>query len=184
MKRLYPLALLALCLLLTGCGKNRALEEVGTFSEKLRSAENLRFTADLRTEYEDKTVSFTLGFTSDTEGCTVTVIEPALIRGISAHVKDGDTKLVFDTVALDTGDLDDFGLSPMSSLPLLVNAMKNGFIDSAWEEGGEYCADIIASDELTAQIRLDKYTLKPTHAELISEGRVKVFADIKDWNSL
>ena len=181
MKRLYPFVLLALCVILTGCGKNRALEGAESFSEKLSSTENISFTASLRTEYDDKTVSFLLAFASDADGCTVTVIEPALIRGISAHIKDGETKLVYDTVALDTGELDAFGLSPMSSLPLLVDAMKNGFIESAWEENGEYCADIIASDELSVQLRLDKYTLTPTHAELISEGRVKVFVDIKDF---
>lgn len=183
MKRLYPFVLLALCIILTGCGKNRALEGVESFSEKLNSTEKTSFTAELRTEYEDKTVGFTLSFVSDADGCTVTVIEPALIRGISAHVKDGGTKLVFDSVALDTGDLDDFGLSPMSSLPLLLDAMKNGFIESAWEENGEYCADIIASDELSVQLRLDKYTLTPTHAELISEGRVKVFTDLRDFQT-
>ena len=58
MKRLYPFVLLALCVILTGCGKNRALEGVESFSEKLNSTENLKFTAELRTEYDDKTVSF------------------------------------------------------------------------------------------------------------------------------
>ena len=31
------------------------------------------------------------------------------------------------------------------------------------------------------QLHLDKYTLRPVYAELISDGKVSVFISMKDW---
>ena len=106
---------------------------------------------------------------------------PELIRGIRAHARAGETTLEFDGVMLDTGPLNDYGLSPMSALPLLVEAMKSGYIDSVREENGEYAALIIPDDHLNVQLHLDKYTMRPVYAELISDGKVSVFINIRDW---
>ena len=181
MKRLCLPLLLALTLVLSGCGQNAAAAKYQDFAEKLLQKETLSFTADVRCEYEDKTVSFTLGYSSDTEGSTVTVIAPELIRGIRAHAKAGETSVEYDGLILDTGPLDDFGLSPMSALPVMVEALRSGYLDSAWEEQGQYAALLIPSDNMNVQVNLDKYTMSPVYAELISDGRVAVFMQISDW---
>ena len=181
MKRLCLPLLLALSLVLSGCGQNAAASKYQDFAEKLLQKETLSFTADVRCEYEEKTVSFTLGYSSDTEGSTVTVIAPELIRGIRAHAKAGETSVEYDGLILDTGPLDDFGLSPMSALPVLVEAMKTAYIDSVWEEKGEYAALLVPSDNMNVQIHLDKYTMCPVYAELVSDGRVAAFIHIRDW---
>ena len=184
MKRLYLPLMLSLCVLLSSCAKSSAADKVTEFVGTLHAAEELSFTAKLRSEYDNKTVPFELEFSSDGEGCTVTVLEPQLIAGLSAHIAAGETALQFDDLILDTGELDKFGLTPMSALPLLIDALKNGSCDSAWEENGEIAAYLTATDTLSAQIRFDKYTMTPTHAELISEGMVKVFVDFERWNAL
>ena len=86
-------------------------------------------------------------------------------------------------MALDTGALDDFGLSPMSALPLLVDAMRTGYLDSAWEENGELAAVLIPSDGLSVEVHLDKYSKTPLYAEISSAGRVRVTAQISGWNA-
>ena len=184
MKRLYLSLMLGFCVLLSACAKSSAAERVNEFVGTLNAAKELSFTALVRSEYDSKTVVFELEFTSDSEGCTVTVLEPELIAGLSARVAAGETALQFDDLILDTGELDSFGLTPMSALPTLIDALKTGFCDSAWEENGEIAAVLTATDSLSAQIRFDKYTMTPTHAELISEGAVKVFVDIERWNTI
>ena len=126
MKRLLLPLLLCLCLLLSGCGKDRAEREFESFSARLNAAQTLRFTAKVRAEYEHKTARFTLAYEEDAEGGRVTVVAPELIRGVSARFEPGGTTLEYDSVVLDTGSLDSFGLSPMSSLPVLLHAMRVG----------------------------------------------------------
>lgn len=181
MKRLYLPLLLCLSLLLSGCGHNKAAARFEEFTAALSEKELLSFTAELRCEYEDKRMDFTLAYEEDSEGCHVTVAAPELIRGIRAHAKAGETAVEFDSVVLDTGPLDNYGLSPMSALPVLMDALRNGYVDSVWEENGRYAALIVPSDTLNVQIHLDKYTMCPVYAELVSDGRVSVFIHIADW---
>ncbi|MBQ8217631.1 MAG: hypothetical protein IJZ91_06700 [Oscillospiraceae bacterium] len=181
MKRLYLPVLLILSLMLTGCGQNAARGKFLDFTEELGEKETLSFTADMRCEYEDKTVSFTLSYSADSEGSTVTVVAPELIRGIRAHAKGGETALEYEDLVLDTGPLDSYGLTPMSALPVLVEAIKSGYVDSVWEEKGEYAALIVPSDNMNVQLNIDKYTMCPVYAELVSDGRVTAFIHIRDW---
>ena len=180
-KRLVLLfSLMSLCL--SACGNNKAQESFESFCEKLRGSDTLSFDASLRSEYDDKTVEFSVRYASDAEGCSVTVTKPELISGISAHIEKGGSELRFDDMILDTGKLTDFGLTPMSALPMLIDGVKEGFPGSVWEENGEIAAHIEATDELSVQLRLDKYSLTPVSAELISNEQVKVFVNITNWN--
>lgn len=181
MKKLYMPLIVCIALMLTACGGGASRSSVEKFSQELRERENLRFTSRIRAEYDDRCAEFTLEYISGSDGCTVTVISPDIIKGVSAHVKAGETALEYEGVMLDTGMLDDFGLSPMSALPLLVDAMKNGYLDSAWEENGELAAIFVPSDEISVEVHMDKYTKTPVSAEISSSGRVRVFAEIKDW---
>lgn len=181
MKRLYLPLLIAICLLLSGCKSSSALERFESFRAETAQKETLSFTARIRAEYDDKSLSFLLDCCRDAEGCSVSIIEPELLRGISARAAAGESELIYEGVRLDTGPLDAFGLCPMSALPLLLEAVALGYVDTVWEEDGQIAALIVPSDTLQVELRLDKFTLEPVHAELISEGRVRVFADIENW---
>ena len=179
MKKLYmPLMplLLGAALMLSACGGGAARAGFESFAEDLSARDELHFTSQLRVE-------FTLDYAADSGGCTVTVVSPEIIKGVSAHITAGETALEYDGVALDTGALDDFGLSPMSALPLLVDAMRTGYLDSAWEENGELAAVLIPSDGLSVEVHLDKYSKTPLYAEISSAGRVRVTAQISGWNA-
>ncbi|MGI5976670.1 MAG: hypothetical protein ACOX68_03090 [Candidatus Limivicinus sp.] len=181
MKRLYLPLLISLCLLLSGCSDSELKEKCENFSTETSARENLSFTSKLRAEYDNRTNEFILEYSSDPQGCTVRVVSPEIIRGITARAADGETALEFDGLRLDTGELDDFGLSPVSALPLLEDAVCSSYIDSVWEENGEIVEMLIPSDNLSIELHFDKYTMTPVHAEFISGGRVRVFADIKNW---
>ena len=125
MKRLCLPALLAVCLLLAGCA-NSAKKQYEQFSAGLSGRSDLSFTAQLSAEYTDRTVEFTLQYEQNEDGCTVTVTAPALISGVRARFSAGGSAIDYDGIVVDTGELDACGLTPMSALPLLVDALKNG----------------------------------------------------------
>lgn len=179
MKRLCLPLLLAVCLLLSGCGSQAAQKQYEQFSKELAEKNELSFTAELRAEYEDKSVDFTLSYEKDGEGCTVTVLKPETIRGVTARIAAGGTAVEYDGIMLDTGRLDDYGLSPMTALPILVEAMISAHADSFWDDGGLDAVKLIPNDNLSAVVRFDNGI--PVSAELISDGRVTVICEIEDW---
>ncbi|MCR5576504.1 MAG: hypothetical protein K6F56_05800 [Oscillospiraceae bacterium] len=181
MKRLTIVLLLCVALLLTGCGKSRAESELESFSARLNTLESLRFTARVRAEYEHKTARFTLGYEEDAEGGRVTVLAPELIRGVSARFKPGGTTLEYDSVVLDTGSLDSFGLTPMSSLPVLLHALRVGHAESFREEDGQTVVQLAPDDTLLCTVWFEKNPMRPVRAELVTDGRVTVVIEISEW---
>lgn len=181
MKRILIPMLLCAALLLSACGKSRGESEFKTFAERLNKLDTLSFTANVRAEYEHKTARFVLTWEENAEGGRVTVQAPELIRGVSAHVSPGSSTLEYDSVVLDTGSLDSFGLSPLSSLPAMLRAMRIGHVDSVWEEDGKTVVLLEPGDELRCSVWFSKGDMKPLRAELISDGRVTVYVEISDW---
>ena len=172
---------LCLCLFMSGCGARDFARARDTVAERLAGAECLSFTANLRAEYEHKTARFTLSYYEDSDGGKVTVLAPQLIAGVTARIEPGSTSLEYDGVCLGTGELDDFGLSPMSSLPMLVQALKDGDVNAGWSEGGCTVLELQSTDELVCTVWFAPEDMTPRQAELRSDGRVKVIAEISDW---
>ncbi len=179
-KKLLPLVL-ALCLLLSACGGSGEIKSAyDDCAEQLSSASSLSFNATVRAEYEHKSARFALNYVEDAEGGTITVVAPELIAGISAHVSKGSTTLDYGDVTLDTGALDEHGLSPMSALPLLVETLRSGYLDSFWEEDGKTVLQLVPNDELICTVWFGE-GMTPLRAELVSDGRVVIYADFTDW---
>lgn len=179
MKRFCLLLISALCLLLTACASGSAQNEFESFSAELAARSELMFTAELTAIYEDKNVDFTLAYEKSGDDCVVTVLEPKMVQGIRARISGGGTAVEYEGIMLDTGRLDDYGLSPMTALPMLVEAMCSAHADSFWEDGGLNAVKLLPSDTLSAVVWFDGGI--PVSAELISEGRVTVSCVIKDW---
>ena len=181
MKKAMLAPLLALCLLLGGCsGKNEALFR--SFSDELRARDDLQMTAEVRAEYDERSCSFTLRYTEDGGGgCVVEVLEPELIRGVRARISEGGTKLVYDSVAVDTGDDGGSGLSPMGALPLLANALRDGALDSAWREDGNLAVKLVPDDGIDLTVLFDE-DMKPDYAEIAHEGKTVLFVDVSEFD--
>ena len=180
MKKLRLCLPLLVCLLLSACGQNPAEARFLAFSEELRQAERLDFTAQLTCEYPELTADFTLRYALRPDGETVTVTAPEAIAGVRAHTDKEGRELIYDSLVLDLGEPDG-SLSPASALPLLVEALRRGHPDSYWEEGGGDAARLILDDQLSADVRFSPDTGLPVHAELISGGRVCIRCEIQDW---
>ncbi len=182
MKKLCLLCLSVLCLalLLSGCGSGREAQRREDFAASLAAAQSLRFTASVRAEYPEKTVSFRLACEEDAEGFTLRVLEPAEIAGVGVLLGADGAQLRYGELSIDTGPLDRWGLSPVSALPALGKALREGHLESAWAEGELSVWELAADDTLTVQVWLDE-ALVPQRAELVSDGRVAVFVEIDDW---
>ena len=178
MKRNIILPML-LVLLLCGCssGEETAFNR---FREELARAEEITFTADVQAEYEDKTAEFTLSFAMQNDEYRMEILEPEIVRGISARVKSGETHLEYDGAILDIGKLTDRGLCPMSALPYLLDAMRDAHADMTWTENGLLTVRLVPSDEMSVTLWLDEDN-EPVNAEIIYKEKTVVFIEIHDW---
>ena len=179
-KALLPL-LLCMALLLSGCGKSKNEERFRSFAGELRARDDLTMSAEVRAEYDDRTLSFTLTYRDEPGGgCLVEVIEPEIIRGVKARMNSAGTKLVYDSVSVDTGDDGGTGLSPMGALPLLARALRDGTPDSVWKEEGNCAVRLIPEDGIDVTVLFDE-DMTPTYAEIAHEGSAVLFIRITEF---
>ena len=165
-------------LLLSGCS-NGAKTGFERFRALLPDA--VHVTAELRCEYDDRSVSFTLHCDETDEGYHVSVLSPQEIAGVSVKLGAEMSQLSLDSITLDCGDLNDFGLSPVTALPTLLRALREGHAESYWTEGDHTLCDLTFDDHVSAEVTLSE-TLSPLSAELRSDGRVRVFINLTNWS--
>ena len=180
MKKTPIVFLLLLALWMSGCGQAQQ-NKYESFAEELSSRESLSFTAELTAVYPTRSAEFSLRYNLDGEEQRITVLSPGRISGIQASVERGKTQLAYDGLILDTGDLNDFGLSPMSALPVLIDTMCNGHVDAVWEEDELSVVKLLYDDHTTAQVWFTEEMI-PVRAELFSDGVLKIQCEIDNWS--
>ena len=104
-----------------------------------------------------------------------------MLRGIKANVMGKNLSLEYDGAMLDIGTLDDAELSPMSSLPLIVQAMRNGHLEISWVEDDMLAARIIPADNYVVTLWIDS-SLTPRSAEISYKENTVVLVEISDWS--
>ena len=180
MKKVLLLLPLLLCLLLSACG-NPVLDRFESFSQALREREGLTFTAKLTALYPDRTAEFSLRYSLGDGVQRVTVLAPDTISGISARIEPGKTALEYDGVILDTGVLDAYGLTPMSALPLLTQALCQGHGSAFWSEEGYDAVELLIDDHTKATVWFGEGFV-PCRAEIQSDETVTVQCEITNWS--
>ena len=179
MKKLLAL-FLAPILLLTACG-NSAEASFVRFVSSVSACEALSFTADIRAEYKTRSVNFTLKYSQDDDGAVIEAVKPEIISGVKARVADDGVSLEYDGAILALGELKGEGeVSPLSAVPTLIKAMREGHIELAWNEDELLAARLIPADGVAVDLRLDS-ELVPVFAEISYGENTAVFIDITDW---
>ena len=98
-QKLLPL-LLALSLLLTGCGARRDAENWKAFAETVETAERISFHAEITAHWEDSSASFGADVARAGGETHITLTAPETVSGITVRAKDGETAVEFDGVIL------------------------------------------------------------------------------------
>ena len=179
---------LMIALLLTGCSAASGdTERFAAFRGTVAAAGEISARAVVVADFGDKVHSYTLQYTQNADGVRVEILEPELLRGITARVDGADTHLEFDGLILDTGELDGDGLTPMSALPAIVESIRSGHVESNWrEKDGDNVSlvfEVMITDETSQNLWLDAGSMLPQKAELLSGGRVVITCQFQAWSA-
>ena len=125
---------LMILLLLAGCGKE--MDEAEQAALDIRAAylsmAGCTATLEVSADYGERIFQCVLALDHTAgEETVLTVMEPELLRGVTARLKNGESMLEFDGIRLETGPLSDTGLSPIDCVPVILRAVQEGYI-SAW----------------------------------------------------
>ena len=140
---LIPLLLLAGCQRGTGAfpggGELTAEEEARQVRRSFLEASSCAGTAAVTADYGQRVYEFTLDFSWEKDGETVlTLTAPEELAGLAARIAQGQTRLEFDGISLDTGELTGEGLTPMELVPALMEWTRTGFMaQCVYETMGE-----------------------------------------------
>lgn len=133
--------MIMLCLALAACGggasdaEQLALDIRGEYLAMESCTAQLALTAD----YGQRVYEYGLALEYQREGESVlTVTSPDAVAGVTARLREGSGYLEYDGVWVETGPLDDSGMSPMEAVPVLLRYATEGFIaECAMEAYGQ-----------------------------------------------
>ncbi len=182
MKRI--IIVLCALFLLTGCSNgNQQLDRAINLRSKLLSKE-VTFDAEITADYGDKTYTFTMKCSIDTQGdMTFQVIEPEVISGITGKVSATGGKLTFDDVALGFDLMADEQLSPVSGPYVLMKSLRSGYLTSCSQEADHLRVSVDDSyrdDALHLDVWLNSEDV-PIRGEILWEGRRLLTINVKNF---
>lgn len=102
--------------------------------------------AQLTADYGQRVYDFTVSAAVEGEETTVTILQPEEAAGITARITEEGGALEYEGMSMETGPLDEEGLSPAQALPVLLEAARSDYMaECTLEEDGSLlrvrCAD-------------------------------------------
>lgn len=185
--------MMTLCLLLAACGRGGAGDN-DQLALEIRAAylamNGCSATIDITADYGRRVYDYTMAMTWARDGDTLLVIQaPESIAGVTARIGKESASLEYEGVSLETGTLDDQGLSPIGAIPVLLTSAREAFIaESASEPVGEIPALKLTYREPEAvpgtgreiSIWFHTETYAPIQAEILSDGARVIYCAFRD----
>ena len=129
--RKYLVCVLMTTLVLAGCGpagvseaEQLALTIRGELLEKTSCSAGVSITAD----YGQRVYQYQVEVQAGEEETALTITAPETAAGITAHVTGEDSRLEYDGMWVETGPLNEEGLTPVSAVPALLRTARSGYI--------------------------------------------------------
>ena len=168
-------ALMILPLLLTACGAAGDEKNVSAFCAELQN-QTVSCQAEIVSRLNGETGTFTLSCAESEQGSEITLRAPETLSGVTAHV-GADASLSFDGLVI---PVPAEGLSPLSAVPILLDALRHGHLDLVWREGDTLTAQIIQTDDLAVRVYFSPEGL-PAAASFIDRGTETITCTITQW---
>jgi outer membrane lipoprotein-sorting protein len=183
----FLLIFIAAAALLAGCSGG-GQDSSGRVREHYAVLEEAVYNVTLRTDFGDRVLDFGVEYTHRQDGSgRIKVISPELIAGIEAEISSGGAELVYDGMTLNLGALPGTGLSPMESLPYIINQWAGGYVTQTGSEkrAGRSLISVTTrrtegSEVLETRTWFDADTLAPVTSELYVNGFMTVSAFFGD----
>ncbi len=189
-KRLLFLPMMLL--LLTGCGggqenENGAEAQAVAIRGEYMAMTSYSLQAQVNADYGQRVYDFTLSVTWDGEETTVAIREPEMLAGVTARITGEEGTLEYEDLSLETGFLDDDGLSPVSALPALMEAARSQYIDRCTLTDGMlevHCADPEQKPGTGREVTLwfDTQTHALTAGEISQDGRRVIACEVTEFS--
>lgn len=174
MRQSFFAALMIFPLLLAGCGGGDE-SEVAAFCAALQT-QTVSCEAELVSRRSGETETFTITCAEDGAGAALQILAPESLSGVTARV-DQDAALSFDGVVV---PVPAEGVSPLTAVPLVIDAMRHGHLDLVWREGEGLTAQFIQSDDLAVRVYFSPGGV-PAAASLIERGAETVTCAFPQW---
>lgn len=120
-------------LLLSSCsgeesGMAQAEEEALSIRTEYIAMQSCALQAAITADYGQRVYEFELTGTLTGEEWVLTLTAPETVAGVTARLREGENLLEYDGTILETGELNEDGLSPVSAIPALLEEVRSGFI--------------------------------------------------------
>lgn len=180
------LMMILLPLLLVGCGgsENEAEEAALGFRTAFIAAGEAEARVNLRADYGDYVRDFTIDFSYvNGDQCTMTLVAPETIAGLTATLESGSAVLKYDGIELVTGTMYDSGLTPLDALPYMMEAWRGAVIEQcAYEKQDDtelLRISFNAGDNVVYTLWADGKT--PVAAEIAASGTTFIFCEFETF---
>ena len=151
--------------------------------ERFAAAEELSFTLDATLLTESEVFDCTLVCSDRAGAVSIEVTAPENVAGVRVRIENGESVLEYGEITLGIGAAGRYGISPVSAVSLLSDALRGGFLRRCWSErdGARelLAAEIYVTDEAALTVWFDAETLDPIHAEFAQDGRTVLRCEIR-----
>ena len=126
--------------LLAGCGRaggSEAEELALTIRGEFLAMDSCAAQVSVTADYGQRVYKYEMAVSVTEEETVLTLSAPETAAGLTARLTGEENLLEFDGVSVETGPLDENGLTPVSAVPALLEAARSGYITTcALEEDG------------------------------------------------
>ena len=188
-KRLF--CVLMTTLLLAGCGQAGA-DEAEELALAIRgeylAMESCAARAAVTADYGQRVYQYEMAVAVNGEETSLTLSAPETVAGLTARLTGEENFLEFDGVSVETGPMDENGLTPVAAVPALLEAARTGYITAcALEEEGAVlrvdCGDPEGSPGTGTETVLwfDASTHALTRGEISVDGFRAILCELSDF---
>lgn len=144
----------------------------------------------LEADYGQRVFDCALDVTYDqVTGGTLTLVEPDIAKGVTAHISPEGTSLSYQGFSLETGDVTGDGLSPVEALPRLYQAVSRDFVAGASVTDGVLSVTYRDGEQppgvgLEAVVTFDVESHAPLTGELFWDGSRVISVQVADFQMM